>query len=149
MLKRTLISFALPVVLLLGNESGNPAAQSAAAQTRGAESKQNNSQGQTGTLEKMIVASGSVDMDLDLNRLNSVAAGVSPAESLRFAVTPNSFFPILVFNDLLRAAETGSMTLIPQNTAGAVVNDPGYGILPAALHASLGQLAIQKMDWDA
>ncbi len=84
MLKRTLISFALPVVLLLGNESGNHAAQSAAAQTRGAEPKQNSSQSQTGTLQKMIVASGSVDMDLDLNRLNSVAAGVSPAESLRF-----------------------------------------------------------------
>ena len=60
----------------------------------------------------MIVASGSVDMDLDLNRLNCCGGRrVSLRRSLRFAVTPNSFFTILVFNDLLRAAETGSMTL--------------------------------------
>src|SRR6266516_4496454 len=139
MLKRTLISFALPVVLLLGNESRNHAAQSAAAQTRGAEPKQDSSQSQTGTLQKMIVASGSVDMDLDLNRLNSVAAGVSPAESLRFAVTPNSFFTILVFNDLLRAAETGSMTLIPQNTAN----------FRSSLSTSLQQLAVEKLPFGA
>jgi hypothetical protein len=139
MLKRTLISFAFPVVLLLGNESGNHTAQSATAQIRNAESKQNSSQGQTGTLEKMIVASGSVDMDLDLNRLNSVTAGVSSAESLRFAVTPNSFFTILVFNDLLRAAETGSMTLIPQNSAK----------LRTPLSVSLGQLAIEKLPFGA
>jgi len=139
MLKKTLISFALPVVLLLGNESRNHAAQSAAAQTRGAEPKQDSSQSQTGTLQKMIVASGSVDMDLDLNRLNSVAAGVSPAESLRFAVTPNSFFTILVFNDLLRAAETGSMTLIPQNTAN----------FRSPLSTSLGQLAVEKLPFGA
>ena len=78
-------------------------------------------------------------MDLDLNRLNSVAAGVSPAESLRFAVTPNSFFTILVFNDLLRAAETGSMTLIPQNTAN----------LRTPLSTSLGQLAVEKLPFGA
>ena len=34
MLKKTLISFALPVVLLLGNESGNHAAASATATAR-------------------------------------------------------------------------------------------------------------------
>ena len=149
MLKRTLISFALPVVLLLGNESGNHAAASATATAAKAQLKQNTpgsqparsslDEGGTGTLQKMIVASGSVDMDLDLNRLNSVAAGVSPAESLRFAVTPNSFFTILVFNDLLRAAETGSMTLIPQNTAN----------FRTPLSTSLGQLAVEKLPFGA
>ena len=52
MLKRTLISFTLPLVLLLGNESGNHAAQSAAAQTRGAEPKQNSSQRPDGNSAK-------------------------------------------------------------------------------------------------
>src|SRR5436190_12920555 len=149
MLKRTLISFTLPVVLLLGNEHGNHAAASAMATEAKAQLRQNTPESQparrsldeggTGTLEKMIVAGGSVDMDLDLNRLNSVAAGVSPAESLRFAVTPNSFFTILVFNDLLRAAEPGSMTLIPQNTAN----------LRTSLSTSLGQLAVEKLPFGA
>src|SRR5205823_9276609 len=138
-----------PVVLLLGNEHGNHAAASAMATEAKAQLRQNTPESQparrsldeggTGTLEKMIVAGGSVDMDLDLNRLNSVAAGVSPAESLRFAVTPNSFFTILVFNDLLRAAETGSMALIPQNTAN----------LRTPLSTSLGQLAVEKLPFGA
>jgi hypothetical protein len=147
MLKRTLIALTLPLLSLLGNSSGNHADASAAAPAVKAQLNQNTSQparrsldeGGTGTLEKMIVASGSVDMDLDLKRLNSVAAGLSPVESLRFAVTPNSFFTVLVFNDLLRAAETGSMTLIPQNTAN----------LRTPLSASLGQLAVEKLPFGA
>src|SRR5213082_1753162 len=158
MLKRTLISFTLPVVLLLGNEPGNHAAASAMATAAKAQLRQNTPESQparrsldeggTGTLEKMIVASGSVDMDLDLSRLSSVAAGGSPAETLHFAVTPNSFFTILVFNDLLRAAETGSMALLRQNSALDGVNAPGYS-LPASLSASLGQLAVEKLPFGA
>src|SRR5204863_9125353 len=66
-----------------------------------------------------------------------------------YAADSSSILPILVFNHLVRTAESGSMTLIPQNTAGAAVNDPRYSTLSAALRASLGQLAIEKMDWDA
>src|SRR5213082_672446 len=149
MLKRTLISFTLPVVLLLGNEPGNHAAASAMATAAKAQLRQNTPESQparrsldeggTGTLEKMIVAGGSVDMDLDLSRLSSVAAGGSPAETLHFAVTPNSFFTVLVFNDLLRAAEAGSMTLIPQNTAN----------LPSSMSTSLQQLAVEKLPFCA
>jgi hypothetical protein len=106
-------------------------------------------EGGTGTLQKMIVASGSVAMDLHLNRLNAQSSSlakdfrVSGAVAqklgrLHFAVTPNSFFTILVFNNLLRAAETGSMTLIPQNTAK----------LPASLSASFQQLAVEKLSSD-
>src|SRR4029434_800013 len=136
MLKRILISFTLPVVLLLGNEAGNHAAVSAT----GAQPKQDGSQNQTGTLQKMIVASGSVALDLDLSRLNGIPAVAGQnVESLHFAVTPNSFFTILVFNDLLRAAETGTMTLVPQNTAS----------LPAPLSVSLQQLAVEKLPSDA
>jgi hypothetical protein len=59
--------------------------------------------------------------------------------TLQFAVAANSFFPILVFNDLLRGPQPGSMTLIP-----AEVNAPSYS-LPAALDASLNQLVVEKL----
>src|SRR6266487_15438 len=99
----------------------------------------------TGTLQKMIVESGSVTLEVDLNGLNGSSSLVARPITLHFAAAANSFLPVLVFNDLLRAAETGSMTLIPQNTAGAEVNDFAYGALPAALRASLGQLAVEKL----
>jgi hypothetical protein len=92
----------------------------------------------------MIVENGSVTMDLDLNRLNGISAASGKLEQVRFLVAANSFFPILVFNDLLRGLERGSMALIPQNSSGAGVNAPGYGNLPEALSASLKQLVIEK-----
>ena len=87
----------------------------------------------------MIVESGSVTMDLDLNRLNGIGSAPARPTTLQFAVAANSFFPILVFNELLRGPEPGSMALIP-----AGVNASGYS-LPAALGASLKQLAIEKL----
>ena len=64
---------------------------------------------------------------------------------LRFDVTANSFFSVLVFNDLLRGPEQGSMALVPQ----AGVNAPGYSNLPIALARSLKQLVIEKLPSDA
>src|SRR5207237_2085284 len=87
-----------------GNSSGNYAAQS----------KQKTSGAPTGTLQKMIVENGSVTMDLDLSRLNGISFAPQKAVKLQFAVAANSFFTILVFNDLLRGPEQGSMALIPQ-----------------------------------
>jgi glucose/arabinose dehydrogenase len=83
---------------------------------------------ETGTLEKMIVANGTVAMDIDLNRKKS---------SLKFEATPNSFFTVLVFNDELRGLERGSMTLIPQAEAN----------LPAPLSASYRQLTVDSTAW--
>src|SRR5207302_432580 len=57
-------------------------------------------------------------------------------------VGANSFFSILVFNNLLRGPEQGSMTLVP-----AAVNAPGYS-LPGTLGASLQQLLIEKLPSD-
>src|SRR6266545_189835 len=139
MLKKTLTAFTLSFLSLLGSGWENCAAQPS----------QKTSDAATGTLQKMIVESGSVTLDLDLNGLSGSSSLVARPVTLHFAAAANSFLPILVFNDLLRAAETGSMTLIPQNTADAEVYDPGYSTLPAALRASFGQLAIEKMDWDA
>jgi hypothetical protein len=107
----------------------------AGSQNSIAGSKQKSPDVQTGSLEKMIVASGSVAMDIDLNRLNGISSATAKPETLRFAVAANSFFPVLVFNDVLRAAEPGSIALIPQNSA----------TLPAALSASLNQLVVEKL----
>jgi glucose/arabinose dehydrogenase len=113
-------------VLLAGNHSDNSLAHKSSGQDS-----------QTGTLEKMIVANGRVAMDIDLNQLNRTAAG-SEMNTLRFAVAPNSFFTVLVFNGDLRGSELGSMELIPETST----------ILPAALNASVSQLAIERVDWN-
>src|SRR5258708_29863767 len=156
MLKKTLISFALPVILLLSNESGNQAAQSATATATNAQLKQNTPEGQpgrrgldeggTGTLQKMIVESGSVTMELDLNGLNGSSSLVARPVTLHFAVAADSFFPVLVFNDLLRGPEPGSMALVPQKSVAGIgdagVNAPGYSRL---LGTSLNQFAVEKL----
>src|SRR6266576_5456686 len=151
MLKSKLILFALPLLLLFCNSSQNSVA--------GSKQKSPDSQGgATGTLQKMIVESGSVTMDLDLNRLNGSSSLVARPAKLQFAIGANSFFPILVFNNLLRGPQPGSMALIPQNSVAGVaavagigdagVSAPSYSYLPAALTASLKQLVIEKLPSD-
>ena len=68
---------------------------------------------------------------------------------MQFAAAANSFFTILVFNDVLRGPEPGSIALLP----AAGVNAPGYSTLPMPLARSLNQLivdilekAVQKRD---
>ena len=125
-MKRVFAYFALPLLLLLSNSSGDSAPQSP---------------GQSGTLEKMAVANGSVAMDLDSNRLNGTAAATeeSKLETLRFQVGPNSLFTVLVFDNALRGPDTGSIALTIGNAAS----------VPAALQASLNQLVIEKLPTDA
>jgi hypothetical protein len=126
MLRKILSYFTLPLLLLLSNSSGNSAPQS----------PEKSPEGLTGTIEKMIVASGSVAMDLDLNRLNG--GKESKLETVRFEVSPNSFFTVLVFNDALRGPEPGSMGLVWGNST----------VLPGALNASASQLVIEKVASD-
>ncbi|PYK41800.1 MAG: hypothetical protein DME60_01540, partial [Verrucomicrobia bacterium] len=125
MSKKLFTYLTLPLLLLFCNSSQNSIAGP----------KQKSPNVQTGTLEKMIVASGSVAMDVDLNRLNGISSATAKSETLRFAVAANSFFPVLVFNEVLRGAEPGSIALIAQNSA----------TLPAALSASLNQLVVEKL----
>lgn len=87
--------------------------------------------GATGTLEKMIVADGTVTMDLNLSKLDRA----SKQASVRFAASPDAFFTILVFNDELRGPLQSSMALVPQNEAPA---------LPAMLRASYSQLILDS-----
>src|SRR5436309_9678844 len=163
MLKKTLLAFTFSLLVLLGNY----AAASATATAAKAQLKQNTSesqpagrpvlrsssateggsldQGGTGTLQKMIVKSGNVTMDLDLNGFNGSSSLVARPVTLQFAVAADSFFPILIFNDQLRGPVPGSMALIPQNTSSAGFDAPGYSNLPAALGASLKQLVVEKL----
>ena len=124
----------VPVVLLFASRN--------LASPNSATKKNQNSQ--TGTLQKMIVENGSVAMQLDLNGLNGSNSLVARPVMLHFAATPSSFFPILVFNDLLRGLQPGSMALALQNSS-AGVNAPGYSNLPAALNSSLKRLRVEKL----
>ena len=127
MFRKMLGYFTLPLLLLLSNSSGNSAPQLPGKSP----------EGQTGTREKLIVASGTVTMDLDLDRLKGIGSETqeSKRDSVRFEVGPNSFFTILVFNNVLRGPEPGSMGLIGGNSR----------ILPEPLNASSNQLVIEKI----
>jgi hypothetical protein len=135
MSKITLTGFALLPVLFFANASGNNESQS----------KQTASEALTGTLQKMIVENASVTMQLDLNGLNGSSSLVARPVLLHFAAAPNSFLPILVFNDLLRGLQPGSMALALQNSSPAGANAPGYNNLPSALSSSLKRLVVQKL----
>src|ERR1041384_8347585 len=123
-LKVTLTGFMLLFVLLFAwtyADSANPGTK-------------NNSK-QSGTIQKMIVENASVTMQVDLNGLNGSNSLVARPVTLQFSVAANSFFPILVFNDLLRAVQPGSMALIPENVPA----------LPVQLGASVKQLVVEKL----
>jgi hypothetical protein len=139
MSKITLTGLVLPLFLLFASsEAGSPKAF-------GGTKKSPDNQAQSGTLQKMIVESGTVSMDLDLDQLSADGSLVIRVGQLRFAVAANSFFSILVFNDLLRGPEQGTMALVPQSSASAGVNAPGYSNLPATLSASINQLVVEKL----
>ena len=101
MSKLTLTGLALPLFLLFASPPAS------APKAFGGTKETPESQGQTGTLQKMIVESGSVTMDLDVNRLNGIGSVPGRPATLQFAVATNSFFPVLVFNELLRGPEPG------------------------------------------
>ena len=130
MSKLTLAGLALPLFLLFASP------QASGPKAFGGTRKVVQSPAHGGTLQKMIVENGSVTMDLDLNRLNGIGSAVQTTARLQFAVAANSFFSILVFNDLLRGPDHGSMALIPQNSASD---------LPVSLSASIRQLVVEKL----
>jgi hypothetical protein len=147
MLKKTFIALALPLLSLLAIGLATPQ-RSVSAQPVPHTPRSSQRAGsavtkapRTGTFQKMIVENGSVTMDLDLNGLNGSSSLVARPVTLQFVIGANSFFPILVFNDLLRGPELGSMALIPQ----VAVNAAGYSNLPVALGTSLTQLVVEKL----
>jgi hypothetical protein len=129
MSKLKLIGLTLPLFLLFASPYAS------APKAFGAANKTLQSQGQTGTLQKMIVENGSVSMNVDLNRLNGINSAPQTLQQAHFAVGANSFFPILVFNDLLRGATPGTMALVPQSV-------PTFS---GALGASFNRLVVEKL----
>src|SRR5205814_1134915 len=127
MLRSILTVFMFPMLLLLGSSSDNSAARF----------KQKSTDIRVETVEKLIVASGSATMEVNLDGLNDPGSEMqeSKPETVRFAINPDSFFTILVTNDVFRTPLPGSMGLIPQNAAN----------LPALLNASFHQLVLEKM----
>ncbi len=108
MLNKALTAFILPFLFLLGSSGAD------SADPIGQKQKSRDNQNEaTGILQKMIVESGTVTMELDLNRLNGITFTAPKFEAWRFDVAANSFFSILVFNDLLRGPEQGSVALMP------------------------------------
>ena len=85
MLKIVLTALMLPLLLLFGSRDGGSSNAPNAAKTSLAK------QGESGTLQKMIVASGSVSMDIDLNRINGVSSTTRKLETLHFGVAPSFF----------------------------------------------------------
>ena len=139
MSKITFTGLALLSVLFFGNASG----------IHGAQPKQNISDASTGTLQKMIVENGSVTMNLDLNGLNGSNALITRPVTLQFAAATNSFFPILIFNDQLRAAEPGSMALIPAEVDSVEATVPAAGMaLLQATRLPLQSLVVEKLPLD-
>ncbi len=84
----------------------------------------------------MIVAKGSVAIDLNMSRL--VASGKqAKSGALRYEIEPDSFFKVLVLNDEFRGALPSSMSLISQNSL----------VLPAPLNAAYKQFTVESLAW--
>ena len=107
MLKKTFITLRPPLLSVLAISLATPLL-GVAAQPKSKTAHSGVPRGPaSGTLQKMIVESGTVTIDLDLNGLNGSNSVVARPITLQFAVGTNSFLPILVFNNLLRGAEEG------------------------------------------
>ncbi|MGH7938883.1 MAG: hypothetical protein ACRD5Z_25600 [Bryobacteraceae bacterium] len=97
-----------------------------------AQNSKKQSEAPTGTVKTLIVAHGSIGMNLDLSRLNGKGQA-----ALAFQAVPNSFFPIVVFNDQLRGAEEGSIQLKPDHSVA----------LPGKLNVAKDRLVLEKLPY--
>ena len=73
----------------------------------------------TGTLEKLIVASGVATLEVDLQRLGPGDAGAIRTRPtvLRFDLEPDAFLTVLVFDGELRGPLPGSVRITPRDAA--------------------------------
>jgi hypothetical protein len=88
-----------------------------------------------GILEKMIVANGTVTMDLDLARLGGSSTKGATSTSIKFDVEENTFFSIIVFNDELRGPIPSSMPLKLKEA----------GNLPARMSGAYERLSLDSL----
>ncbi|HMJ05582.1 MAG TPA: hypothetical protein VK474_04940, partial [Chthoniobacterales bacterium] len=123
-MKKTLRYITLPLLLLLNSSAGNSASSA--------------EMNQTGTRARSIVDRGYVVMEFERDLFGESGMRAqsedSRRETVRFAVRADSFFTILLFNDVLRGPEPGSMNLLREKS----------GHLPLPLNASADQLILEK-----
>lgn len=124
MLKTILIA-VLPLLLFFGESTVNLFP----------EIKTTGRQKDSGTLEKMVAASGKVVMSLDMGGLTGSAQS-APVE-LRFEAVSDSFFTVKVYNGELRGPIPSSLGIAPQASA----------YLPTKLSASYNRLIIESLPW--
>ena len=123
MLKTILIAL-LPLLIFFSNGSDRSFSKS------GQETNQD-----SGTIEKMIVAEGNVAMDLNLGRLNGSRGGESRSSSLEFEIERTSFFKTIVFNGEFRGMLPSTMDLAPRTEA----------MLPTRLRDSYQDLVLESL----
>ncbi len=70
----------------------------------------------TGTLEKLKIANGTLSLELDINRLNGIRSKAQ-IQQLRFNVAPDSFLTSIAFNGEFRGLQSGSLTILPQEAS--------------------------------
>lgn len=90
--------------------------------------------GDTGILEKMAAVEGTVDLDLDLNRLNGKGAK-SRNNKLHLNASSDTFFTSVVFNDEFRGLLPGTLSLTAKNSIP----------LPSRLGESANNLVVESL----
>ena len=91
--------------------------------------------GSNGTLEKLIVANGTISLDLNLNGNQKAGSKASRPSAVRFDAERDSFFTAIVFNNELRAVLPSMMAVVPQ----------GQAALPGKLGTSYRELVIESL----
>jgi len=120
MSKKLFTYFTLPLLLLFCNGTENSIAQP----------RQQSADNSNATVERMIVANGNVVMNLN----SKTIGGASASSALRFNVSPDSFFTLIVSNNLLRGPEQTSMNLTAADSKA----------ISAILNGALNHLSIVK-----
>jgi len=90
-----------------------------------------------GILQKMIVADGTVSIDINADGSSLLRTGKN--SSIRFDVEDNSFFTVMVFNGELRGALPSSMK----------INSEDVKSLPTQLSRSSSDLILESAPWGA
>lgn len=92
------------------------------------------SEGETGTLEKMIVARGNAAINVDMGALYT-AKTRQLRNNVSFEVEPDSYFKVLVFNGELRGTLPSSMSIKSADTAS----------LPGSFASSRDQIVLESL----
>ena len=93
MLKKTLITLVLPLLLLVVVAASLCRGALGSSPTAARRHSAVATDASTGTVQKMIVENGSVTMDLDLNRLNGISSATQSLQQAHFAVGAIPSFP--------------------------------------------------------